>query len=256
MNSETENKPRLLIVDDEKPTREGLRAALEGHYEVWVAEDAKAATLLLEQENFQVLLTDFRLPQEDGMKLILRAKSLSRPPICILMTAYGSEELAVQAMKEGADDYIAKGRLQIDELELRIDRALRRQNLETENVALRQQLSAKFGLENIVAESAAMKEAVDMVRQVAPTRATVLLLGESGTGIAPPSRRRCWKANSSAMRKAPSPARTRSASAGLSRRREERCSWMKSGRLTPPCKSSFCVSWGSAPLSGSARTKR
>jgi DNA-binding NtrC family response regulator len=182
MNSETENKPRLLIVDDEKPTREGLRAALEGHYEVWVAEDAKAATLLLEQENFQVLLTDFRLPQEDGMKLILRAKSLSRPPICILMTAYGSEELAVQAMKEGADDYIAKGRLQIDELELRIDRALRRQNLETENVALRQQLSAKFGLENIVAESAAMKEAVDMVRQVAPTRATVLLLGESGTG--------------------------------------------------------------------------
>jgi DNA-binding NtrC family response regulator len=169
-------------VDDEKPTREGLRAALEGHYEVWVAEDAKAAMLLLEQENFQVLLTDFRLPQEDGMKLILRAKSLSRPPICILMTAYGSEELAVQAMKEGADDYIAKGRMQIDELEMRIGRALRRQHLETENVALRQQLSTKFGLENIVAESAVMKEAVDMVRQVAPSRATVLLLGESGTG--------------------------------------------------------------------------
>jgi two-component system response regulator AtoC len=182
MNSETENKPRLLIVDDEKPTREGLRAALEGHYEVWVAEDAKAALLLLEEENFQVLLTDFRLPQEDGMKLILRAKSLSRPPICILMTAYGSEELAVQAMKEGADDYIAKGRMQIDELEMRIGRALRRQNLETENVALRQQISTKFGLENIVAESAVMKEAVDVVRQVAPTRATVLLLGESGTG--------------------------------------------------------------------------
>ena len=98
------------------------------------------------------------------------------------MTAYGSEELAVQAMKEGADDYIAKGRMQIDELEMRIGRALRRQNLETENVALRQQLSTKFGLENIVAESAVMKEAVDMVRQVAPTRATVLLLGESGTG--------------------------------------------------------------------------
>ena len=133
MNSETENKPRLLIVDDEKPTRDGLRAALEGHYEVWVAEDAKAAMTLLEEENFQVLLTDFRLPQEDGMKLILRAKSLARPPICILMTAYGSEELAVQAMKEGADDYIAKGRLQIDELEMRISRALRQQHLEVEN---------------------------------------------------------------------------------------------------------------------------
>ncbi|MGA2556887.1 MAG: sigma-54 dependent transcriptional regulator [Verrucomicrobiota bacterium] len=182
MNTGIESKPRLLIVDDEKPTRDGLRAALEGHYDVWVAEDAKAAMTLLEEENFQVLLSDFRLPQEDGMKLILRAKSLARAPVCILMTAYGSEELAVQAMKEGADDYIAKGRLQIDELELRISRALRQQNLEVENVALRQQLSSKFGLENIVAESPAMKEAADMVRQVAPTRATVLLLGESGTG--------------------------------------------------------------------------
>jgi len=182
LNTEIESKPRLLIVDDEKPTREGLRAALEGHYEVWAAEDAKGAMTLLEEENFQVLLTDFRLPQEDGMKLILRAKSLDRPPVCILMTAYGSEELAVQAMKEGADDYIAKGRLQIDELEMRIGRALRQQKLEVENAALRQQLSSKFCLENIVAESPAMKEAVEMVRQVAPTRASVLLLGESGTG--------------------------------------------------------------------------
>jgi DNA-binding NtrC family response regulator len=182
MNPEIKTKPMLLIVDDEKPTREGLRAALEGHYEVWVAEDAKAAMTLLEEENFQVLLTDFRLPQEDGMKLILRAKSLARPPVCLLMTAYGSEELAVEAMKQGADDYIAKGRLQIDELELRISRALRQQHLEVENVALRQQLSTKFGLENVVAESPAMKEIADLVRQVAPTRASVLLLGESGTG--------------------------------------------------------------------------
>ena len=66
----TKNKPMLLIVDDEKPTREGLRAALEEKYEVWVAEDAQAATTLLEEESFAVLLTDFRLPQEDGMKLI------------------------------------------------------------------------------------------------------------------------------------------------------------------------------------------
>jgi DNA-binding NtrC family response regulator len=182
LNTEIITKPLLLIVDDEKPTREGLRAALEGHYDVWVAEDAKAAMTLLEQENFQVLLTDFRLPQEDGMKLILRAKSLSHPPVCLLMTAYGSEELAVEAMKQGADDYIAKGRLQIDELELRISRALRNQSLEVENAALRQQISAKFGLENAVAESPAMKEVADMVRQVAPTRASVLLLGESGTG--------------------------------------------------------------------------
>jgi len=112
-------KPMLLIVDDEKPTREGLRAALEDQYDVWVAEDAKSAMALLEEQHFAVLLTDFRLPQEDGMKLIARAKSLPKPPICILMTAYGSEELAVDAMKRGADDYIAKGRLQIDELEMK-----------------------------------------------------------------------------------------------------------------------------------------
>src|ERR1700742_4695191 len=177
-------KPMLLIVDDEKTTREGLRAALEDRYDVYLAEDAKAAMSLLEQEHFDVLLTDFRLPNEDGMKLISRAKSLPKPPICILMTAYGSEEVAVEAMKRGADDYIAKGRLQIDELEMRIARALRQQKLEVENVSLRQQLDSKFGLENIVGESPAMKEIFEVVQQVAPTRATVLITGESGTGKA------------------------------------------------------------------------
>jgi len=175
-------KPTLLIVDDEKPTRDGLRAALEERYDVYVAEDAKAAMELLERENFDVLLTDFRLPSDDGMKLIARAKSLARSPICILMTAYGSEELAVDAMKRGADDYIAKGRLQIDELEMRIARALRQQNLESENVSLRQQLDSKFGLENIVGKSPVIQEIFEIVRQVAPTRAAVLLTGESGTG--------------------------------------------------------------------------
>src|SRR3954471_23315334 len=175
-------QPTLLIVDDEKPTREGLRAALEERYDVYIAEDAKAAANLLEAEHFDVMLTDFRLPNEDGMKLIARAKSLSKPPICILMTAYGSEELAVEAMKKGADDYIAKGRLQIDELEMRIARALRHQKLEVENVALHQQLDSRFQIENVVGESPAMKEVLDVVQQVAPTRAAVLLLGESGTG--------------------------------------------------------------------------
>lgn len=175
-------KPTLLIVDDEKPTREGLRAALEERFDVYLAEDGKSAMDLLESESFDVMLTDFQMPNEDGMKLIGRAKSLSKPPICILMTAYGSEELAVDAMKRGADDYIAKGRLQIDELEMRIARAVRTQTLETENVSLRQQLDAKFGMENIVGESPVMREIFDIVQQVAPTRATVLILGESGTG--------------------------------------------------------------------------
>src|SRR6184192_781047 len=167
--------PTLLIVDDEKTIREGFREALEDRYDVYLAEDAKTAIDLLEKDHFDVLLTDFRLPGEDGMKLITRAKSLSKPPICILMTAYGSEELAVDAMKRGADDYIAKGRLQIDELEMRIARALRQQNLEVENVSLRKQLDKKFGISNIIGASAAMKDVFEILQQVAPTRATVLI---------------------------------------------------------------------------------
>src|SRR5207302_1088049 len=159
--------PTLLIVDDEKTQREGLRAALEDHYDVYLADDAKAAMELLESQHFDVMLTDFRLPNEDGMKLIARAKSLKNPPVCILMTAYGSEELAVEAMKRGADDYIAKGRLQIDELEMRISRALRRQKLEVENVSLRRQLDARFGMESIIGESPPMQEVLETVRQVA-----------------------------------------------------------------------------------------
>jgi len=178
----TTRTPTLLIVDDEKTQREGLRAALQDRFDVYLAEDAKSAYDLLERESFDVVLTDFRLPNEDGMKLIIRAKSLPKPPVCILMTAYGSEEIAVEAMKRGADDYIAKGRLQIDELEIRIARALRQTTLEAENVSLRRELDSKYGLEDIIGESAAMREVFDTVRQVAPSDVTVLLLGESGTG--------------------------------------------------------------------------
>ena len=173
----------LLIVDDEKADARRIARRAGGALRRVRGRGRQGGDgICWRRENFDVLLTDFRLPNEDGMKLIARAKSLSKPPICILMTAYGSEELAVEAMKRGADDYIAKGRLQIDELEMRIARALRRKNLETENVSLRQQLDTKFGLENIVGESPVMQEVFEIVQQVAPTRATVLILGESGTG--------------------------------------------------------------------------
>ena len=91
-------------------------------------------------------------------------------------------ELAVEALKHGADDYLAKGRMQIDELETRIARALRLRSLESENQTLKQQLNKKFGLENIIGESESMQRLMDIVRQVAPARATVLIQGESGTG--------------------------------------------------------------------------
>lgn len=174
--------PTLLIVDDEKPTREGLRAALEDKFDVYVAESAEGALQLLEKESFDVVLTDLRMPGSDGFQLITRAKSLPKPPVCILMTAYGSEDVAVEAMKRGADDYVAKGRMQIEELELRIQRAMKRQTLEVENRQLHERLDQKYGVTSLVGDSPALNEVLDVVRQVAPTRTTVLITGESGTG--------------------------------------------------------------------------
>lgn len=174
----------ILIVDDEKPTRDGLRAALEEKFDVYVAEDAASAMRLLEQESFDVLLTDLRMAGEDGLALIKRAKSLTKPPICILMTAYGSEDLAVRALKEGADDYLSKGKLQLEEVEFRIQRALRKQALESENEQLHRRLEKTYkpkgGL--IVGESPALKAVLETVEQVASARTTVLITGESGTG--------------------------------------------------------------------------
>ena len=175
-------KPMLLVVDDENTQREGLRAALEDNFDVYLADPAEAAIELLEREHYDVLLTDFRMPKEDGLKLIARAKSLPRAPVCILMTAYGSEETAVEAIKRGADDYIAKAKLNIDELEFRIRRSLRQQKLESENQSLHQQLDKNYGLESIIGQSPAMNEVFEVVRQVAPSQTTVLITGESGTG--------------------------------------------------------------------------
>lgn len=182
MSLSSETKPMLLIVDDEKPTRDGLRAALEDKYDVYVAEDAATAMDLLEKDHFQAVLTDFRLPNEDGMRLIARAKALSKPPVCILMTAYGSEDLAVQAMKSGADDYIPKGRLRIEELEMRIGRALRQQHLEVENVQLRQTVDSRYGMTDLIGDSKPMTQVLETVQQIASSKTTVLILGESGTG--------------------------------------------------------------------------
>ena len=174
--------PTLLIVDDEKSTRDGLRTALEEKFDVYAAPDAAGAWQLLEKEPVDVLLTDLRMAGEDGLALIRKAKALPKPPVCILMTAYGSEDLAVEAMKQGADDYISKGRLQIDELELRIQRALRRSKLETENEQLHQRLDQRFGMTSFIGETPVIREVFEQIQQIGPSTATVLITGESGTG--------------------------------------------------------------------------
>ena len=175
----------LLIVDDEKHTREGLRRSLEedDNFEVYTAADVAGAVSLLETESVDLLLTDLRLGGDDGMTLIDRALKMPTPPVCIMMTAYGSVDTAVEAMKRGAYDFVTKP-VNLDKLEILIHRALRGKEVETENKELRQQVqkSSGRGLESLIGSSAPMEAVFDTIRQVAPTRATVLIEGESGTG--------------------------------------------------------------------------
>jgi len=168
-------------VDDERNTREGLQRALQDRYDVLLAEDSQTAAQTLESTPIDVMLTDLRMPGVDGMGLLRRAMSLTNPPVCIMMTAYGSIENAVQAMQAGAYHYITKP-VNLDELELVIQRALHSRRIETEKVNLHEQIDHKFGLENIIGESPAMQQVFETVRQVAPSRATVLITGETGTG--------------------------------------------------------------------------
>ncbi|HUK81623.1 MAG TPA: sigma-54 dependent transcriptional regulator [Verrucomicrobiae bacterium] len=174
-------KPTILIVEDDRAQREGLERALHDRYEVLLAEDAPKAIQTLESQAVDVLLTDLKMPGVDGLSLLRRALSLTNPPVCIVMTAYGSIENAVQAMQAGAYHYIPKP-VNLDELELVLQRALKSRQQETEIVQLRGELDKKFGVENIIGQSPAMQQVFEIVQQVAPTRATVLITGETGTG--------------------------------------------------------------------------
>ena len=176
------NKPTVLVADDERGTREGLERALSDRYAVLVAEDGQKALQFLEAQPVDVLITDLKMPGLDGMALLKRALALQKPPVCIVMTAYGSIESAVEAMQAGAYHYLTKPNINLDELELVIQRALGTRQIEVENVNLHEQLDRKFGMENILGESAPMHQVFDIVQQVAPTRATVLVTGETGTG--------------------------------------------------------------------------
>ena len=174
-------KPNLLIVDDEKNTRDALRRALEDGFEVFTAPNLASVKTLLAAEPMDVVLTDLRLGQESGLAVLQVCRQQNPAPICIVMTAYGSVESAVEAMRQGAYDYVTKP-LDLDRVEILLRRAVRTNQVEQENVQLRAQLDQSFGLDRILGRSGLMKEVLEKIRQVADSKASVLIEGESGTG--------------------------------------------------------------------------
>jgi DNA-binding NtrC family response regulator len=175
------SKPVVLIVDDEKSARDGLVRALRRDYRVFAAENGSAAQEVLSNQNVDVLLSDVRMPGMDGITLMQRALANNPALTCIILTAYGDVDMAVEAMKQGATDFMTKP-INLDKLELVLDRVLKAKKIELENEQLKVQLDSKYGLENIIGRSSAMQEVFDTIRQVANSRATVLIQGESGTG--------------------------------------------------------------------------
>jgi DNA-binding NtrC family response regulator len=174
--------PSVLIVDDEKHTREGLQQALGDEYDVSVAGNADEAFNLMDSAEFDVVLTDLRMPGgKSGLKVIDKALTLANRPAVIMMTAYGSIDTAVEAMKRGAVDFLTKP-VNIERLELLIQRALKNKTLEVEVKQLHERLDEKFSFAGIIGSSGKLQDVLDRVRLVAPSRATILIEGESGTG--------------------------------------------------------------------------
>jgi len=172
-------KINLLIVDDEPHTREGLELALEDEFEVFTATSAKEAVNALDEEEFQVILTDLRMPGDSGMSVIDHAIRHSSNPLCIMMTAYGEVEVAVEAMKRGAFDFLPKP-INLEQLELLIKRGLTKRKLDNKNSHHR--VEKKYKFDGIMGKSMALENVLEKVRLVGPSKATVLLSGETGTG--------------------------------------------------------------------------
>ena len=175
-------KNRILVVDDEPSMREMLAIMLfkEG-YEVLVAESRAAAAKVFAQATVDMVITDVRLPDGDGIEILRHVKAASPQTVVIVMTAFGSTESAVAALKLGAHDYVIKP-FDVEELKIVVRGALESQHLKEENVRLRAELDKQHGIDRIVATSPPMAAVVAMIRSIAPTASTVLITGESGTG--------------------------------------------------------------------------
>ena len=173
---------RILVVDDERSMREVLFSMLKNEgYDVSVAEGGEAAIEAVRRESFDAVLTDVRMPKVDGLQVLKATKELSPNTVVIMITAFGSSETAVEAMKLGAYDYITKP-FKYDEITLNIKRALERKRLRDENVNLKRRLETQYRFENIVGKSAKIVEVFDTIRKIADSQSTVMITGEGGTG--------------------------------------------------------------------------
>ena len=172
----------ILLVEDEKDVREVLRAQLkdEGH-QVVEADSGTEALSLLQQSPFDILLTDVMVPGINGIELVEQIADLQPAPVTIVMTGYGSVEMAVKAIKAGAVDFLQKP-FSVEVLSATIESALRVKSLRNENIELRRTVKGQFGLGNLISSSEVMKEVFRLIECVADTESTVLILGESGTG--------------------------------------------------------------------------
>jgi two-component system NtrC family response regulator/two-component system response regulator HydG len=176
------SKGRVVVIDDEVNAASALQTLLEEDgYEVARAHEGASGLQLLEKTDPDVVLTDLRMPGMDGLELLNRIKEIRPETMVILMTAYGTVKTAVKAMKLGAEDYLGKP-IDVEELEVILQRAVERKRLLEEARLLRERLDQKYNLENLVGESPGMLAAFKTIRQVASSSSSVLLLGESGTG--------------------------------------------------------------------------
>ncbi len=172
----------ILLVEDKDPLREMVRTALKkAGYDVEEAADGASGVAKLRARRFPVIITDLKLPGPSGLDILRAAKELDESVAVIVMTAYGSVDDAVEAMKEGALDFIQKP-FELAHLLLLVERGLKEQNLLRENLLWREEMSARYGLPVIIGEDESLKQVEEAIRRVAPTAATVLLEGESGTG--------------------------------------------------------------------------
>ncbi len=173
---------RVLVVDDEPMVCLALTNWLEEeNYFAQAVEDGPQAIKAVRAENWDIVLLDLRMPGMDGMEVLKQVKELAPHTVVIMMTAYASIPGAVQAMQEGAYDYIVKP-LDVDQLTLMLKRIVEHQQLITENILLRKRLTEQYEFEDIIGRSEAMQEVFSMIKAVTDTNATVLITGETGTG--------------------------------------------------------------------------